>query len=157
MEGARSNRTEKKKGRMPMTIPLLRLLKGKIRQADLDTDMKLLMWAVSTLAFYGAFRIHELLSKNEATYDPDHTLLVEDVKLRGQTGNQVLEISLKCPKEKKSGNPTVVDVFEVGGPLCPVKAFTKWARQSDLTIGQPLFRKQDGTPMTGRKFNSLLK
>ena len=109
MEGARSNRTEKKKGRMPMTIRLLPLLKGKIRQADLDTDMKLLMWAVSTLAFYRAFRIHELLSKNEATYDPDHTLLVEDVKLRGQTGNQVLEISLKCPKEKKSGNPTVVD------------------------------------------------
>ena len=84
-----------------MTMPLMQLLKGKIGQADMDTDMKLLMWTVSSLAFY--FRIHELLSNSEATFDPDQTLLVEDFQLRGQEGNRVLEIRLKCPKEKKAG------------------------------------------------------
>ena len=157
MEASRSNRNRTQGGRLPMTMPLMRLLKGKIGQADMDTDMKLLMWTVSSLAFYGAFRIHELLSNSEATFDPDQTLLVEDFQLRGQEGNRVLEIRLKCPKEKKAGKPTVVDVFKVGGPLCPIRAFTKWAIQAEMTTGQPLFRRQDGTPLTGRRFNTCLK
>ena len=157
MEAARKDTKEKRAGRLPMTIPLMKLLKEKIRQSDMDKDMKLIMWAVSTLAFHGAFRIHELLSTHEATYDPDQTLLVEDIQMKGSEGSEVLEVHLKCPKERRAGKPTVVDIFETGGPLCPIKALLKWARQSELVRGQPLFRRQDGTPLTGRKFNSCLQ
>ena len=157
MEASKSKVEGTGKGRLPMTIPLMKLLKGKIGQSDMDEDMKLLMWVVSSIAFHGAFRIHELLSTHEATYDPDHTLLVEDVNLRGREGDSVLEICLKCPKEKKAGKPTVVDIFETTGPLCPIKALRKWAGQSELVLGQPLFRRRNGTPLTGRKFNSCLQ
>ena len=144
-------------GRLPMTISLMKLWKEKIRLSNLNPDKKLLIWAVSTLAFYGAFRIHELVSKTEATFDPDHTLLTEDIRLAGTGNERWLEISLKCPKEKKSGRPTIIDVFEVGGQLCPVSAFLKWSRHNMLERGMPIFRDSTGTPLTGREVNKQLK
>ena len=144
-------------GRLPMTIALMKLWKEKIRLSDMNIDIKLVIWSVSTLAFYGAFRIHELVSRTEATFDPYHTLLTEDVQLRGKEGERWLEISLKCPKEKKAGRPTVIDVFEIGGPLCPVNAFLKWAGPRPPRPGMPIFCGRDGTSLTGRKINEYLK
>jgi hypothetical protein len=54
-EGKRGGRD---KGRLPMTISLMKLLKEKIRRWNKDDETKLLVWAVCTLAFHGAFRIH---------------------------------------------------------------------------------------------------
>ena len=45
MEASKSKVEGTGKGRLPMTIPLMKLLKGKIGQSDMDEDMKLLMWA----------------------------------------------------------------------------------------------------------------
>ena len=52
MEAAKSSSFRTKEGRMPMTIPLMKLLKGKIGHSNMDPDMKLLLWTVSTLAFH---------------------------------------------------------------------------------------------------------
>ena len=157
LEDFRQRKLGGHQGRLPMTIPLMKLWKERIRTSDLTSDKKLLLWAVSTLAFYGAFRIHELASKTEATFDPDHTLLTEDIKIGGSGNERWLEISLKCPKEKKSGRPTIIDVFEVGGQLCPVSAFLKWSRYNKPQGGVPLFRDSTGTPLTGREVNKQLK
>ena len=145
------------KGRLPMTISLMKLWRARIKSSSEEEETKRLLWAVSTLAFYGAFRIHELVSKTESTFDPDNTLLTENVKLVGKDGDRWLEVTLKCPKEKKAGRPTIIDVFEIGGPLCPVGAFLTWTELNTPEPGMPLFRKRDGTPMTGRKVNTLLK
>lgn len=67
-------------------------------------------------------------------------------------------MTLKSPKEQKSGGDTIVDVFESGGPLCPVKAFLKWKPSiSKSNRGYPIFRKKNGTPLTTRKLNQHLK
>ena len=60
-------------------------------------------------------------------------------------------------KEKRSGDPTVVDIFESGGGLCPIKAFKKWKVKAVPTEKLPLFRHSNGTPLTGRKFNEYLR
>ena len=78
-ENSKEDMTVKK--RLAMTIPLMKLLKEKIRTADMEAESKLMLWTVSSLLFFGAFRIGELVSKHEATLDPDHTLLHRDVKL----------------------------------------------------------------------------
>ena len=145
------------KGRLPMTVSLMKLWRARIKSSMEEEETQRLLWSVSTLAFYGAFRIHELVSKTESTFDPDNTLLTENVKLVGGVGERWLEITLKCPKEKKAGRPTIIDVFEIGGPLCPVKAYLMWTELNTPELGMPLFRKRDGTPMTGRKINMLLK
>ena len=154
-ENSKGNQAGKK--RLAMTIPLMKLLKEKIRTANMEAESKLMLWTVSSLLFFGAFRIGELASKHEATFDPDHTLLHRDVKLTDSRHGRVLSVTLKCPKERAAGDATVVDIFESGGSLCPIKAFSRWQTRSDRMGDMPLFRTGDGTPLTCRKYNELLK
>ena len=144
------------KGRIPMTINMLKLMNIKIKKSNLDPQDKLLIIAVSTLMFHGAFRGGELLSQLESTFDPDYTLLATDVKDNALKEDSFLEISLKCPKEHRSGRPTIIDVFKSKGQLCPVTAFRKWKAVSKPEPNLPLFRLKNGTPLTIRHFNKIL-
>jgi len=145
--------------RLPMTIAVMKLLKNSISEGEMNLERKLLIWAVATLAFHGGFRIHELLCKQECSFDPDFTLLTEDVQLSKSTGEQVpmLVVTLKCPKEDRTGRAVAVEVYQTGGQLCPVRAFLKWQRKTTSQRGQPLFRDETGTPFTGAKLNKSLK
>jgi hypothetical protein len=156
-EGKRGGRD---KGRLPMTISLMKLLKEKIRRWNKDDETKLLVWAVCTLAFHGAFRIHELLCKNEASFDPAYELLGEDIVTTTVTEGgltTMITVKLKCPKEQRDGKAVLVDVFESGGPICPVKAFCKWKLLAKCEGKKPAFRAPCGTPLTGRKLNGYVK
>jgi hypothetical protein len=144
-------------GRLPMTINTMLLFKKLIKNSQLAPQDKDLVWSVSTLAFAGAFRIHEILAKNESTFDPNFTLLTEDVTCTRSVGNAILHIKIKCPKESKSATPTLVDVYESTGPLCPVAAFRSWSEHKYRELGLPIFRLQNGTPLTGNRLNKIMK
>ncbi|MBM3939228.1 MAG: hypothetical protein FJ333_11335 [Sphingomonadales bacterium] len=156
MEGT-GQTSQGSKRRAAMTTAVMKRLKNKIRGSELETGEKLMLWSVCTLAFFGAFRIHELLSKHESTFDPAHTLLGEDISMTGDTGKRILSVRLKCPKERIAGRPTVVDVFEVGGDLCPLRAWEKWQGRREKTNGYPVFTWANSRPLTGRKLNSIMK
>jgi hypothetical protein len=47
--------------RILMTRDLMKILKDRIIAWDQPWNTRLLVWAVCTMAFHGAFRIHELL------------------------------------------------------------------------------------------------
>ena len=126
----------------------------------MSIDQKLLTWSVCTLAFHGAFRIHEILEKVEAEFDPDFSLLSEDVKIKTEQkegGDKFLEVKLKCPKESKAGKAVILEIFETKGTLCTIKAFERWAGRTQLEPGLPLFRDELGIPLTGTKLNKWLK
>jgi hypothetical protein len=159
MDDIESRKTDGVK-RLPMTMNMMRFLKEKIRSWDVDIEQKLLMWTVATLAFHGAFRIHEILCKTETEFDPDFTLLTEDVRLvegRIDDGGRKLEVKLKSPKEDKTGKAVIIEIFETEGVLCPVRAFEKWAKKTTFETGFPLFRAKQGWPLTGVKMNRWLK
>ncbi len=108
-------------GRLPMTINMMLIFKNAIANSDLNKRDKKLLWAVSTFAFAGAFRIGEILSKLESTFDPDFALLTRDVTWNlDNDGSTVIHVSLKCPKETRTAAPTMVDLYQNNGPLCPV-------------------------------------
>ena len=143
-------------GRLPMTKNAMLLFKQLIRDSLYPDQDKILFWTVATLAFAGAFRIHEILSRTEATFDPDFTLLGKDVT-SSVTGNQtVIHIKLKCPKESRGAAVTIVDIYQNDSPLCPVKAFTKWSKLARPDGSLPLFRQKNGTPFTGAKMNKIM-
>jgi hypothetical protein len=157
-----TKRCAEHKGRLPVTLTVMKLIKEVIRAWQQPMEWRLLMWAVCTLAFHGSFRIHELLCQHETYFDPDFTLLEQDVQLKKQklTGGGVTEIlivTVKAPKENRKGGVAVVDVYETGGPTCPVKAFKQWKNRQKSDDNKVLFRSSDGTPLTGRRFNVLLK
>jgi hypothetical protein len=144
--------------RLPMTITVMKLLKEEIRRWEVGIEQKLLTWAIATVAFHGAFRIHELLNKQEGEFDPDFALLGKDVRVKTEeAGTRRIEVRLKCPKENRSGKEVVVDIFESGGTLCPVKAFTRWQEKRQPEDGLPIFRDERGVPVTGKKMNSWLQ
>lgn len=149
------------KGRLPVTLALLKILKHRIRSQNWDTNKKLLVWAVCTMAFHGGFRIHELLARSSSTFDPDFTLLGQDAKIQlcSIEGRQTkcIEVRVKNPKESKAGSIAIIDVFETGGQTCPVKAFEKWSSRHSRVSDKPLFSENIGKPLTGRELNKLLK
>jgi hypothetical protein len=133
------------------------LFKKLTRNSTMSKHDKALIWAVATVAFAGAFRIHEILAKNEATFDPNFTLLTEDVAASKQGADTVLHFKLKCPKENRVKTPTLVDLYENQGPLCPISAFNSWIGLRHREPALPLFRLEDGTPLTGARMNKVMK
>ena len=147
--------------RLPMTLNLMKLLKAKIRTWNETEDTKLLTWAVCTAAFHGSFRIHEILTRELRTFDPDFTLLRRDVRMTNSLtegcARRRLSFYLKSPKEDKIGKTVVVDVYETFGSTCPVKAFCKWSKQAIQQEDKPLFSSKLGKPLTGRVLNANIK
>lgn len=151
-------RDKKAGSRQPITLNILLLLKALIRKLDMPHIDKALVWTICTLAFAGAFRIHELLSKTESVFDPTHTLLTEDItKTSDVKGTVTLHIRLKCPKEARNNADTIVDIFTSESKTCPVAAYTKWHSASVHKQKSPIFTWKSGTPLTGKKFNNLIK
>jgi hypothetical protein len=144
-------------GRLPITTNVMLLFQKLLSKLNLPPTDKPMIWAAATLAFAGAFRINELLSKRESTFDPDFELLCENVILKVDSHNKTtIQVVLKCPKENKSNVATTVDVYQNDGPLCPVAALQQWGGHSYCRSKLPLFCFQDGTPLTGSKMNKIL-
>jgi hypothetical protein len=76
-------------GRLPMTTNVMLLLQKLISKLDYSATDKAMIWAASTLAFAGAFRINEILCKRESTFDLDFELLSENVKLRTSNNGSI--------------------------------------------------------------------
>jgi len=151
-------RTAGQIGRLPMTINMMLILKTLIARQKYSNHDKRLLWAVSTIAFAGAFRIGELLAKTRATFDPNFTLLSRDLTSSADaTGKVTLHVTLKCPKESKNAAPTVVDIYQNDGPLCPVKAFLTWSKLTIREPEMPLFREKSGMALTGVKMNNIIR
>jgi hypothetical protein len=145
--------------RKPVTPDIMLLLKARVRESDLANFDKLSIWAVSSLLFPGAFRGGEILCRSVSSFDPAFTLLKKDVVIvEDREGKKVVQVRIKAPKEDKSSSAVVVDVFQTDTEICPAKAVGKWLKASRTREEeQPAFRFADGSPITGAKFNQLLK
>ena len=152
-------------GRMPILIEHLDLLSAILPlDKTLTANQKQAFWAICVIAFFGSFRITELLSKNARTIDPKVDLMRRDVEiLERKVGGKLmkfLSISLKSPKEAKSNKLAIkVEVFETKDKYCPVEAF----RSYELGFGvlhrkNAVFRKDfSGDSFCQRFFNDKLK
>ena len=151
----------KKPKRLPVTASVMRLLKLELSKIEENKQDIRLYWTVSCIAFFGGFRIHELLCRKQDSFDPSFSLLGKDLKLVTSKVNnsehKVIQLKLKSPKENKKGTSIIIDVYANLGDFCPVKALEKWMKTAIIDMNLPLFRKTDGTPLTGRKFNIILK
>ena len=152
-----------KQQRQPITINLLKTLKFRVKEANWSKAKKRLVWLICTLAWAGAFRIHELLAREAMHYDLTTTLLWQDITV-AQTNTkegtvQSLRVFLKHPKETKLSAGVVMEVFDTKNPICPVEAFHKWNKDKNVSqIGcKPAFRLPSGMAYTGKQFNKDLK
>ena len=122
------------KQRLPVTLDVLEMIRLTLKLDKKKCEKeKSLIWAVSTIAFTGGFRIGELLSKRARTIDPSYDLLKRDVKrvnrVVGGQQKSMLLVTLKCPKEAKNNKvPIVVEIFGNQTKYCPTMAWDNYVK-----------------------------
>jgi hypothetical protein len=145
--------------RQPVTPDILALIKSRLREWQAHSNDKITVWTVSTLLFHGALRGGEILSRSTTEFDPAFTLLKKDLHLSNNSDKQcTIQVNIKAPKEDKDCRSVIVDIYQTNSNICPVSAFKKWQIISKTCDSQqPAFRLADGTPLTTRRFNCILK
>lgn len=153
--------SEEKGKRMPATPAVLKMIKKNLKSLNRKKKDKLLIWAVCTTAFAGAFRAGELLCKYSSHFDPSVNLMREDVREKQVSVDgksiTILQVKLKSEKTGRPGSSNWVDIYESGNFICPIKAHRKFAKSLCENSFCPHFQLESGKPYTLRLFNSDLK
>ena len=153
---------KRKSSRLPVTISVLKYIKHKLKKCKWSLSKKYAVWAASCMLWNGGMRVHEGLSREKEYFDPNTTLLLQDIdfcKVKVNNENkELLKIRLKCPKESSIGNGVVIEVFKNDTFFCPVNALKKYMKTCPIRLenGKPLFRTSTGANYTGRDFNKDL-
>lgn len=145
------------KSRKVMTLPLLKLIGHEIASTSWSQHNKQVFWSACTLAFFGSFRLGEILSPTELSFSEKDTLLWRDVRIIEK--DHIL-IHLKSPKSRvKDGE--FIDIFSFKGHgVCPVKSLIVLrdlaSSLSHEFLDFPVFIFLSGKGLTSRTLNFTL-
>ena len=148
--------------RVVMTLEDLATARLNLRKMKMPSKQKKACWTAMVFLFMGSMRPSEILTPDKKKYDPLKTMLNSDLKVvKVQTGEEMvttLQLKLKCPKTSRTLPTQVVELPEVGGWLCPVRALREWqgTMKGKRTGGTPLFSHEDGTLLTITDLNEVL-
>ena len=150
-------RKQGKKHTKPKRIPITPVLLLKFHQflssSNISTLNRCMLWAAATTAFFGFLRSSEFVSPTTKNFDPLSTLLFTDI---------IINNFSRCTLQIKSSK---TDPFRYGcsirlaptyNGLCPVKALSDYLSIHPTKEG-PLFTYEDGSYLTRRRLNTLLK
>ncbi len=139
----------------PLTVEILkRIRKGLSKYNSKLTGQS--VWTCCVVAFWGAFRLGELLGTVSTRFDKFSSLLWDDVHLSPDSA----KIRVKSAKVKGPPGNSVL-LFPVPDPnLCPVIALAR-LRESELNLGMgskdsPVFRETGGKLLTKRCFLQIV-
>ena len=151
--------------RTPVTIDMMKVIKRKLHQYNWAPDIKFQFWATCTLVWAGSLRIHEVLSKNQSNFDPQTTLLSNNIEIVSVDCSglerQLIRLKIKSPKEDRVGHGTTLEIFGNDTFLCPVRALKKYMKTNghmgNSRQSKPFFMWPSGKGYTGTDFNKHLK
>ncbi len=113
-----------KRVRLAMSYPLLKIIGHEIANSNWTTHSKKVFWTACCVAFFGSFRMGELLSQEETKYNTE-ALTWDCVKF---VSDDSAVIQIKFPKTSKSGSSQFVDIFRTSDsstcPLTCLKVYT---------------------------------
>jgi len=138
--------------RLPITPPLLRLLRPPPRQSA--TYDQHLLWAAASVCFFGFFRAGEITVPSVATYEQAVHLSWGDVCI--SEDSRVLRVFLKRSKTDQYGRGVEVFVGSTNDDLCPGRAVTSYVTLRGPVPGA-FFRTVDGDPLTKARFVELVR
>ena len=122
-----------KKCKSTMDLDLLKKLGHQIAKSSMSQHDKKVYWVACTLAFWGSFRMGELLEKTENELSVE-AMTWSDIKDLGDS----ITVHVKIPKIKsRTGDD--IHIFEFKGHnVCPVKSF-KALRKMSSQVSQHIF------------------
>ena len=132
--------------RLPVTPDILRQVYKHWYSSQHDYET-IMLWSVSTLCFFGFFRLGELLSPTNTKYDASSHLSFGDVAVDSHSSPSLVKIHIKTSKTDQEQEGADIYVGKTGDILCPVAALLAYLAVRGASPG-PLFQLQDRTPLT---------
>ena len=131
--------------RLPITGPILTQIHGALQQSS-HPD-RTLIWAIASVAFFGFFRLGELLVESPDKYDPSISLSWGDVAVDDRLSPSMARIHLKCSKCDQFGKGLDIIIGRTDTPICPVAALVAYISLRQDQPG-PFFISRQSTPVT---------
>jgi hypothetical protein len=142
--------TPKKK--IIMTLSCLKILGHEIASTDWPTIRKAACWAACTLAFFGSFRMSEILCPADGYYNAD-TLVWSDVSFHDTNS---VTITIRHPKSNRPSGERV-DVFKFAGHnCCPLKALLALQKLRKAKQHDPVFAFSETEYLSKKHFNDVI-
>ena len=138
---ARLNRVQSTKVRLPMTAPLLRQIKTELERSAHPN--RVVIWAVCCTAFFGFFRLGELLLSAPSSFNARVHLAWGDVAVDNPRTPKMIKIRLKQSKTDQYGHGVDVVMGRTDLDLCPVAAILAYMATRGDCHG-PFFLTVDG-------------
>ena len=135
--------------RLPITATLLRNI-----QQELDHSARLerlVLWAVCCTAFFGYFRLGELLLTKQSDFHPRLNLSWGDMAIDSRQAPTMLRFHLKQSKTDPFGRGANVVLGRTGCSLCPVAAVLTYAAARGSQPG-PFFVTSAARALTKQEF-----
>ena len=139
---------------MPITIQILARIHNTLSQQPGPESV--LVWAIAATAFFGFFRLGELLVESPAHFNPAISLAWGDVAVDSRTSPSMVKLHLRRSKCDKFGKGVDIVVGHTDTPLCPVMAILDYIKLRQDHPGA-FFRMKDGTPTTKGWFIGKLR
>ena len=112
--------------RLPITVHIILLEQIRASLTASANPDKLTIWAVAASAFFGFFRLRELLPASASSFHPAKSLTWGDIATDGHTNPTMVQFHLKVSKCDQFGSGSDIVVGHTNTPLCPVSALLQY-------------------------------
>ena len=141
-----------KRERLPITPSILTQLRALWAPRAREYE-SILMWAVCCTAFFGFFRLGELL---ETTPHSKVSIQVRDVTVDSPANPTIVSLRLRRSKTDQFGKGVDIHLGRTMQDVCPVTALLAYLAVRGGVDG-PLFRCEAGTALTKQDFINKLR
>ena len=141
--------------RLPITLPVLRLLVEALKQTSSSFYHRTLFTAMFLTAFYGFLRIGEITCKT--TSSGSSVLQHQNLSFLLHEGEVIAaKLTLTNFKHNRSGRPFYIHILrQQGSEYCPVQALQSFCTLRGSRSG-PLFTLADGSSVSTHHFSQAL-
>ena len=140
--------------RLPITIDMLNDLCTSLSTVCYSYYESVLFRAMFLVAFFGLFRISELVVV--PTLSSDCSLKASDVSFHNRSGIFIAKLILKKSKNNQRGPPQIITMSELQNKrLCPVNALQTYLKTKPSS--DSLFCHINSSPVTRFQFTTVLK
>ena len=146
---ARLGRGQPTRIRLPITAQILRKIKQQLAWAP--HPERQVLWAVSCSAFFGFFRLGELLLQSQSSFNPRLHLAWGDMAVDDKQAPTMVRFHLKQSKTDQVGKGVDVILGRTGLELCPVSAVLAYVALRGDQPG-PFFLTSAKAPLTKSVF-----
>ena len=141
--------------RLPITPEILRQMRQVWDKSPKVYDAKML-WAASSLCFFGFLRSREVVVPSPKEYDPAYHLGVKEVRVDSRCAPTFLQVLIKASKTDPFRQGVTVYVGRTDNWLCPVTAVLSYLVVPGSGPG-PLFKWEDGRFLTREAFVAAVR